>query len=131
MAKFRANKGYHFSKDGTEATTWAKFEKVPGSDPVVYEYETTKASSVTALRKLIDGDVEGYADITEVEEKPKRTAGGQTGGAQSAGAQTAGKDTSPTPGADAGTGTAGAGTADGGQAAAGAGKDATGAQSSS
>lgn len=122
MAKFRADKGYHFSKDGTEATTWAKFEKVPGSDPVVFECETSKASSVAALRKLVDGDVEGYADITEVEEKPKRTGG------QNAGQGTAGKDAgtqSAGPGAEAGAG-------DSGQAAgADAGKDAAGAQSSS
>ncbi len=82
MAKFRATKGYHFSKDGTDATAWAVFTKVPGSDPVVYEYETSKAADVTALRKLIDAETAGYTDIVEVDDKPKRSRA-KAGGAKS------------------------------------------------
>lgn len=71
MAKFHAAKAYHFSADGTDATTWARFTKVAGSEPAVYEFETTKAADVAALRKLIDDEVAGYTDITEVEAKAK------------------------------------------------------------
>lgn len=50
MAKFRADKGYHFSQNGTDP--WAHFEPVPGSDPVVYEFETTDAKAISRLKKL-------------------------------------------------------------------------------
>ncbi|MEX3644465.1 hypothetical protein [Mycolicibacterium porcinum] len=52
MAKFRADKGYHFSQNGTDP--WAHFELVPGSDPVVYEFETTDAKAISRLKK-VDG----------------------------------------------------------------------------
>lgn len=75
MAKFQAPKGYHFSTDGTPATTWAHFVHVPDSDPAVYEFETNKQTDVAKLRKLAEGD-NGYGDIDEVDEdKPKRTTG--------------------------------------------------------
>lgn len=76
MAVFRATKAYHFSEDGTDKTTWAKFAKVPDSDPPTFEVEVTKASDVAALRKLIKDKVPGYTDITEVEQvkAPTKTA---------------------------------------------------------
>lgn len=67
MATFRAIKAYRFSPDGTDEKTWAKFDKVPNSDPPAFEAEVTKASDVAALRKLIKDKVPGYTDITEVE----------------------------------------------------------------
>lgn len=89
MARFQAPKGYHFSEDGTDKTTWAHFTKVSGSNPAVYEFETTKPSDVAKLRKLIESD--DYGDITEVETKPKRGKStpadtGQAGGEADGGA---------------------------------------------
>lgn len=68
MATFRATKAYRFSPDGTDEKTWAKFDKVPDSDPPVFEAEVTKPKDVAALRKLISDKVTGFTDITEVEE---------------------------------------------------------------
>ncbi|OCB42941.1 hypothetical protein A5721_26190 [Mycobacterium vulneris] len=83
MAKFRASKAYHFSTDGTDKATWAKFVKVAGSDPVVFEFETSKPADVAKLRKLIKGDPAGYTDIAEVDEdKPER---GRSSGSGDAG----------------------------------------------
>lgn len=102
MTVFRASKGYHFSEDGTPNTTWAKFEHVQGSDPSVYEFETTERTSVAQLRKLIEDEVGGYTDIVEVAAKKpaaKKAAakGGDTGGSSADGADTSGSD--PTAGA--------------------------------
>jgi hypothetical protein len=114
MAKFRASKGYHFSKDGTEATTWAKFEHVPKSEPPAYEFDTTVKSEIDAVRKIIDNEVEGYTDIVEVVEKTAR--GGRAG---KAGANKAGKagddDSGQGDGGDGGTqGAGGSGGQDAG-----------------
>lgn len=69
MARFEAPKGYHFSEDGTDKTTWAHFTKVPDSNPAVYAFETTKPAQVTKLRKLSESD---DSDITEIEVKARR-----------------------------------------------------------
>jgi hypothetical protein len=110
MAKFRALKGYHFSPDGTEENTWAKFEKVPKSDPVVYEYDTDDKTSIALLRKLIEDETDGYTDITEVEEKPAKKAPAAKAPAKKA-AAVAAKPAPATPAPD------GAGNLDGNQAA--------------
>lgn len=118
MAKFRAPKGYHFSEDGTPGTTWAQFEKVPKSEPVVYEFDTDVKSEVDALRKLIDDEVEGYTDIVEVEDKPAKKATeaaakkapAKAAGAKAAGAKAAGSpDNTGDAGGDGGDGTPGDG----------------------
>lgn len=62
MATFRADKRWHFSEDGTNP--WALFERVPGSEPAVYEFETSDAA---VARRL-----EAVDEITRVEEKPVR-----------------------------------------------------------
>lgn len=74
MATFTASKGYHFSEDGTEDKTWAHFEKVPGSEPPVYEFETTKTTALRRLRAVIDDPDSGYADIAEVDDASAKAA---------------------------------------------------------
>ncbi|AQT81969.1 hypothetical protein B1R94_25985 [Mycolicibacterium litorale] len=91
MAKFRASKGYHFSEDGTEETTWAKFDHVPKSDPAVYEFETDEKSEIASLRKLIEDEVPGYTDIVEVAEKPAKKAPAKKAPAKRAGSKAADK----------------------------------------
>jgi hypothetical protein len=63
MAKFRASKGFQFSEDGINL--WADFRRVPGSDPAVYEFETSDKKAIDRLEK-VDG-------VESVDEKPKRS----------------------------------------------------------
>jgi hypothetical protein len=68
--KFRASKRFHFSENGTDP--WAVFEKVPDSDPPVYEFETSDAK---AIAKLDDcADVEKVAERAPATKAPAKKA---------------------------------------------------------
>jgi len=99
MAHFQARKAYHFSTDGTEDTTWARFTKVAGSDPVIYEFDTTHPAYVAKLRVLAD-DGGDYGDIVEVDDKPKRARGSRVKTVAAA-ADTGGDDGTADTGGDA------------------------------
>lgn len=113
MAKFRASKGYHFSEDGTEVTTWARFDHVAKSDPPAYEFDTDDKTEIAALRKLIDDEVPGYTDIVEVVDKPAKKAPAKKAPAKRTGSKTAGDGDGDGTGADDSTGDADGGDEDG------------------
>lgn len=49
MAKFHADKAFHFSDNGSDP--WAVFVLIDGSDPAVYEFATDDPKTIARLEK--------------------------------------------------------------------------------
>lgn len=107
MATFRADKAYHFSQDGSDP--WAKFERVPGTDPAVYEFETTDTKVINRLKKAKGVELVGATKAAGGVTVTASGGAGGGGGEGSGGASTGGEGTSGEGSGEGGSGEGGSG----------------------